>query len=575
MAHLKKNTRTLILFFFATFVLFAGFIVFMKKRSFFHHSTITQNELLARDNEKVLGVYYKEKTAVFDTLQNFRHLVLKINNTKSFQIDHEPIENVPETQNILLTIEFWGNQPYQDKWNNSLTEIRNGKYNEIIRQITAWLPQRKQIIYIRINPEMEVYGSHFPWQDRGKEYIDSYRHVVLLMKTLKPELKFVWGPTGFMGAEEYYPGKDVVDGISITLKSIVESEYKRYPSYPTLQNEVHRKLHRLRFFDQPVMLIGSEKTNNYSQVYDLVRSEIDSVAKYRAVAYQENLWNSAKPPLQPRKFIMGLYDPELMLTSDPTISLEHIFVDFGQVQTGEMNRLLKEVFARNHDAILTVEPWRDLSGKPDPDILKNIIKGRYDSIFQRVYTDISQTPHTIYLRFAHEMEIPITRYAWQSQDPIDYILAFRYFMNFAQPFPANVKRIWGPAGDLGLLDFYPGDDVVDFVSLAIYGLPDKNITDPKQQESFATIFNRKKWRLRYISKPIFITEFGVKGPEDYKTRWLESAAKILNDNPQVIGINYFNMSDTPGAWGKIKPPDWRITPFSLHRFLKLLKRDDQ
>jgi beta-mannanase len=276
---------------------------------------------------------------------------------------------------------------------------------------------------------------------------------------------------------------------------------------------------------------------------------------------------------QKKKFVMGLHDPNQLLTSDPYISVEHVFVDFGQIQSGELKRITDEVFSRNHDVILTVEPWKDLSGIPDTIVLDNVVNGKYDSIIQKIFNDVSDTGHIVYLRFAHEMEIPITRYAWQSQDPVTYIKAFRHFMNLAQPFPANVKRIWGPAGDRASLDFYPGDDVVDYVSIAIYGLPDKNITDPNKQESFATIFNRKKWRFRQINKPFFITEFGVKGPEEYQTAWLEEAAKTLNKNPRVIGINYFNMSDTPGAWGEIKAPDWSITPASLHKFMGILERD--
>jgi hypothetical protein len=87
--------------------------------------------------------------------------------------------------------------------------------------------------------------------------------------------------------------------------------------------------------------------------------------------------------------------------------------------------------------------------------------------------------------------------------------------------------VWGPAGDRGSMEWYPGGDVVDFISIAIYGLPDKNITDPTRQESFETIFNRKAWRMRFASKPIFVTEFGVKGPEDFQAQWLEKAAEVL------------------------------------------------
>ena len=171
------------------------------------------------------------------------------------------------------------------------------------------------------------------------------------------------------------------------------------------------------------------------------------------------------------------------------------------------------------------------------------------------------------------MEIPITRYSWQSQNPITYIKAFRHVMSYKDSLSSNIKRVWGPAGDRGSTEFWPGNDVVDVISLAIYGLPDKNITDPNKQLSFESIFKIKKRRIRFLNKPIFITEFGVKGPEDYQKKWLESAAKILRNDSQVIGANYFNMSDTPHAWGDIEPPNWSISKETLNDFINTLNEE--
>lgn len=571
MLHLLNRKRYLPLFLIVTLMLGASLIVLKIKRPVYFQYTVIKNELQKRYNEKVLGVYSWEKPAMFDTIKSFTHLVLTLNNDNSFHINDALLRKIPVNQNILLTIEFWGDKYLHNFQTDPLEEIIHGRYDKKIQQIEQVLTGIDHNIYIRINPEMEVPVNKYPWQNSGL-YIKSYRYLVLKLKNKNAKLKFVWGPSGFMGAEGLYPGNDVVDVVSITLKSDIESLYTHYPNYPDLKNEIHRKLHRLRFFNKPIFLLGTEKVNDTKMVYNLVNTEIDSIAKYRSIAYNDSLWVNSDTIKQHRKFIFGLHDPNHLLTSEPTVSLEHIFVDFGQVQSGELNRLLNDVFSRNHDVILTVEPWRDLSGIPDSNVLNNIIIGKYDSVIQRVFTDVCNAKHTVYLRFAHEMEIPITRYTWQSQDPITYIKAFRYFMKFVRPFPSNVKRIWGPAGDRGSLDFYPGDDVVDYISIAIYGLPDKNITDPEKQLSFETILNYKVWRLKQINKPLFITEFGVKGPEDYQTKWLEGAAKTLHKNPQVIGINYFNMSDTPGAWGKIKPPDWSITPYSLHRFMEVLER---
>ena len=188
---------------------------------------------------------------------------------------------------------------------------------------------------------------------------------------------------------------------------------------------------------------------------------------------------------------------------------------------------------------------------------------------------ISNVKQTVYLRWTHEMEIPVTRYPWQSQPPVNYIKAFRHFASFRKPEAKNIKLVFGPTGDRGLQDWWPGDDVVDFISMAIYGLPDKNITDYRKQESFQTIFKRKLYRMRFFDKPLLISEFGIKGPEDFQLEWLMEATKTINSNPQIKAICYFNMTDTPKAWGDIEAPDWTITRETFGAFIESLNLKTQ
>ncbi len=219
--------------------------------------------------------------------------------------------------------------------------------------------------------------------------------------------------------------------------------------------------------------------------------------------------------------------------------------------------------------IITIEPWRGKRWPTSRTVLDDMIKGMYDPIIKTTYRIIAKAQHTVFLRFAHEMEIPIMRYPWQSQDPVTYIKAYRYFMKFGAGIK-NIRRVWGPAGDRGSLEWWPGDDVVDYISIAIYGLPDKNITDPLQQESFSTIFKRKSYRMRLVNKPLFITEFGVKGPDSFQNNWLKEAANTVSESPDITGVCYFNLADNPKAWGKIPAPNWGISKTTFENFAEAL-----
>ncbi len=569
---LQKRFISLLIVFGFFMLILAGIFVYIKRDSLRKHFSVVKDELTIVENKDVSGIYYKENPAAFDTLQNFVHLKLKVNNSHSFRVNKSLWEQIPDSTNILLSVEFWGHKYLRKIKNHPLAKINEGAYDKKLQKIYETLFSGDRNIFVRINPEMDLPLYQNPWQ-YSEDYIESYRHVVSKWQGKNSKVKFVWGPSGFWGAEEFYPGDDVVDYMSITIKNETEWLFKRYPPVMDTKNEIHRKMHRLRFFDKPVMVLANKKWDSRQLVSSCVMSEIDSVAKYRNIAYNDSLWSSAEPITSNSRFLIGVHDPDQHLVLDAAISVEHIFIDFSQIQTGELKRLLNEAFSRNHDVIVTMEPTRAIGVKADTNVLISTIQGKYDTIYQRLFQEITNQEHIVYLRFAHEMEIPVERYDWQLKDPIDYIRAFRYFMQLPKPFPLNVKKVWGPAGDWGSADFYPGDDVVDYASFAAYGLPDKNITDFKRQVTFGKLSKRKLWRLRLINKPIFITEFGIKGPEEFQSLWLEDAAKVINENSKIIGASYFNRSDIPGAWGDIDAPDWGITINSFHRFVDVLERN--
>lgn len=569
---MKIRTKKIIMVL-TIFVLFMFAGSYMINKNGIHSSNfrLVKDELLNRENERVAGIYYQGNITVLDTTKKYAHLVLVLNNESNLNINMSILEKVPQNMDILLTMEFWGDKFIQKYDGSPLKEIIDGSLDAKLNNIYERLLNGKRTIYVRINPEMELWTYQFPWHN-SDYYIGAYRHIVTKWKNQNPNLKFVWGPSGFMGAERFYPGDDVVDFVSITLQSQAEKGHDRYPSYKNSDQEMHRKLHRMRFIDKPFMIIVSANTYSNDQIITSAYAAHNIIDKHKEICYSNDLWNNSDTASRINKFEIGLYDPRQLLISNAAITVEHLFIDIGQIQLGKSGKEIEDVFSRGRNLILSFEPWKDMNGDSDPDILDNIVQGKYDSVIKQLYEEIKNSEKTIYLRFAHEMEIPITRYSWQSKDPVDYIKAYRYFMQFMEPFPKNVKRVWGPAGDRGSPDFYPGDDVVDYISFAAYGLPDKNITDFKKQRLFSSIYYDKRLNFKHINKPFFLTEFGVKGPDEYKMQWMEDAAYTLKRNPQVIGACYFNMSDTPGAWGDIKEPDWSITSDVLNRFLEVLNR---
>ncbi|MCQ6956429.1 glycoside hydrolase family 26 protein [Mucilaginibacter aquariorum] len=484
--------------------------------------------------------------------------------------DKSAFETALSNHDVLITVETW--LKGSDYKRNVLNEVANGRFDKQISELGAVIAKSKKKVFIRWAPDMEVPTDVYPWQFKlPKDYIEAFNYFSKRIKQLAPKVQIVWGPSGYPGDTEYWPGNQMVDYASITLGSSSEKSVNYYPLAGSIPEMLKSKLHRLRFIDRPVLIMSDEEglKTNFKPIW--LTDQQSYHHKYINTVYSKNVYaDSAKIKPERTALKIGVYDPNKKLFNRPRITVEHLFTDWGEVERGDFERNFLQVIDRHHEVIVTMEPWRDNSGITDTIVLENILKGRYDKQIKKLFDIISSTKTIVYLRWMHEMEIPIHRYAWQSQDPVSYINAFRYFMQFDGGPGINVKKVWGPAGDRGSVDFWPGDDVVDYISIAIYGLPDKNITDPEKQEAFSTIFNRKYYRMRFLDKPLFITEFGVKGSEAFQNKWLANAAKTINTNPHIFGICYFNLYDNPKAWGNIKAPDWSITPKSMIKFCSLL-----
>jgi beta-mannanase len=532
------------------------------------------NTLEINSYAKVYAKFSFQNGAFVPIHTPFPHFTVKLTDLTGWKNNNEAISGIADSIPLLVTIEAWGGNVNSRYFNSPTEDLVEGKFDQAIKQMCLQLLGKRSNIFLRFNPEMEVYGTLYPWQRDGELYIESFRHFARLCKMYAPQVKQIWGPAGYTGADELYPGDDVVDAISVTIKS--DSKPLEYPTNYPISYDLFRRLHRLRFFDKTVFILGSKQAPEDSindQLFLSIKQRIDAA---RTIAYSSANFDHSKVSFGTKKnnkIEIGLYDPNALLIDEKPVTVEHLFVDFGNLSDGTFQNSFNKVVERGHNVIVTFEPFRNPNGENDSLILQHITAGKYESEIKHLYSIISSTDRKVYLRFAHEMEIPVDRYPWQNQDPLDYIKSFRYFMTYFNPVPVNIQRIWGPAGDSGSLEWWPGNDVVDFVSIAIYGLPDADITDHNKQLAFSTIFNNKSWVLRFIDKPIFITEFGVKGPETYQTKWLEDAANVIRGNPQIIGVNYFNMADTPKAWGDIEPPDWKISKKSFEQFMSALNSE--
>lgn len=531
-------------------------------------------EKISLSTDSVLGILTKNKSGLTLNSGSPQHYLVKIKQDESSEQITAQLRGILAGNPLVITLEVGVSKSGQSDV-NVLDNVIKGVYDKTFTALCTEFSGSKSPIYLRWNPEMEVPVKLYPWQYQSpKVYIEAFNHFAKICKQINPEIRIVWGSAGYPGCEEYWPGSDLVDYTSIIINGRSEAVATAFPVEKNPETVIRRKILRMRFMDKPILVFISGKSekdllsvkNQLTNAVSKINLEKDIIYS----AFRNDPVNAGANARNKNKIITGVYDPKLLLTKSVFVNVEHIFIDLGSIQDDTFIKEFNAIMRRRHAAIVTVEPWRDHKVRKESNVLLNTINGVYDKEFTKLYNIISNADQTVYLRFAHEMEIPIHRYAWQSQDPVLYIRAFRHFMSLDKYEAANIKKIWGPAGDRGSIEFWPGNDVVDYISIAIYGLPDKNITDVNQQESFNEIYKRKSYRMEFISKPIFITEFGVKGPEQYQQKWMNDASATVNSHKEIHGVCYFNLADNPKVWGKIPPPDWSISKTTYEKFVRAI-----
>lgn len=488
---------------------------------------------------------------------NLQHYTLKIRANSNWHLKENEMKDMPPGQPALITIEIWGDR--------ILKPITTGGFDQEFKKILKLFDKHEKL-YLRFNPNMEIPYSGKPWANWGNFYVEAFQKFSRLVEEHLPAAQVVWSPAGSIGNMEYFPGQEYFEAAGITIG--LEDETDLFLEGKSIQQKLTRKLHRMRFIDSPILVFGknipADSLSGLSFSSALVRfSQIKELTNASDI-------DPKSIPERSEKVKIGLYDPKALLLDEAEVQLEHIFLDFENLQNGLFRDQLAQALQRQNQLILTFEPMKLPNDSSGPDVLKKILAGDFDAEFQKFYRLIPDTTE-VYLRFAHEMEVPVNRYPWQFQEPLLYIKAFRYFMNFPQTERRNIRKVWAPAGDRGSVDWWPGSDVVDYISMSVYGLPDKNITDFRKQDSFKEIYERKKRRLDLFGKAFLIAEFGVKGNNNYQKRWLLDAANVIENHKEIFGVSYFNQKDIPKAWGSIKPPDWSLSPEVFKTFVDKVK----
>jgi hypothetical protein len=201
------------------------------------------------------------------------------------------------------------------------------------------------------------------------------------------------------------------------------------------------------------------------------------------------------------------------------------------------------------------------------DALDGIVSGQYDQNIQKLGDWLKQCKHPVYLRIGYEFDLPNNHY-----DPGLYKKAFRYIVDHLRAQDVdNVAYVWHSYGyvnpDKPLLDWYPGDDYVDFFAVSFFKAFNSG--------NMKFILNRA----REHNKPLMIAEatpsgVGVEGEKSWNL-WFKPFFAFIHDN-QIPVVCYINADweEQPmfkgQGWGDARV---QINEVVLDRWLKEMKSD--
>jgi beta-mannanase len=244
---------------------------------------------------------------------------------------------------------------------------------------------------------------------------------------------------------------------------------------------------------------------------------------------------------------------------------------------------LDRLKSSTRDVFLTWEPWmlpeREERACDQPDFaLKNIIAGRYDDYIRSFAGELSSFPRTVFLRVMHEMNG--NWYPWcgtvNGNSPGDFIAAWDHIRNLVNREASfRIQWVWSPYARSypptpvnRMEDYFPGDDVVDWVAMDGYNWGGER--EWSEWQSFEEIFSDAYNTLTALSRcPIMIGEMASTGAGGNKGLWINEALHVIETKfPRIQALIWFDV---------YKECDWRIASSleSLEAFrtgIKLFKR---
>ena len=154
---------------------------------------------------------------------------------------------------LMITIEPFvaeGRNRYQ-----LLEDIVAGAYDSIIASVCQSMGSLQSSLFVRWGHEMDTGDARYPWSGaNGESYKAAYRHFAARCRVAAPKILFVWSPRGDPNLAEYYPGREYVDLVGLSLYELPAYDLDHFGKVQNFRDAFSPRYNRVSAFEHAVMI---------------------------------------------------------------------------------------------------------------------------------------------------------------------------------------------------------------------------------------------------------------------------------------------------------------------------------
>jgi len=193
-------------------------------------------------------------------------------------------------RSILATIEPWTwTRDERNSPDTLIAGIQSGEYDGNMSTICSIFNDFKSPVTVRWVHEMEDLSGQFIWAGWEPEtYIAAYRRMIEVCRAVAPDIDFMWSPLGLEEFEKYFPGKDYVDVVGLSVFGLQPWEKDVIGHQRTFREILTPRYERAVTFGLPIVVaeLGFVGDPDYvARWIDDVRQDVEGLSELVAVIY--------------------------------------------------------------------------------------------------------------------------------------------------------------------------------------------------------------------------------------------------------------------------------------------------